>query len=47
MRTMRAGEWTVCMVPRTEWVGDLDGYLREILGRVPLAINESLGTVTD
>jgi site-specific DNA recombinase len=45
---LAAGEWTVALHPRTEWIGDLDGYWREIAGRVPLLINnESLTTVSD
>jgi hypothetical protein len=44
---LSVGQWTVAMVPRAEWIGDLDGYWQEILGRVPLTINESLGTVSD
>jgi hypothetical protein len=30
-----------------EWVGDLDGYYREITGRVPLRINESSMSTSD
>jgi site-specific DNA recombinase len=34
------GQWTVAMYPREEWIGDLNGYWTEILGRVPLTIKE-------
>jgi hypothetical protein len=46
-RLLAAGQWTLALYPREEWVGDLDGYWREVAGRVPLTINESLATTND
>ena len=40
-------KWTVALYPRTEWQGDLDGYWREIVERVPLTINEHGTTLED
>jgi hypothetical protein len=37
--------WIVVPEPRGEWVGDLDGYWREILGPTALPINETLRTL--
>jgi site-specific DNA recombinase len=39
------GSWVVFPQPRGEWIGDLDGYWREILGPTALPINEALRTI--
>jgi len=44
---LAVGDWTVTLFPRLEWVGDLDGYYREITGRLPLTINESSMSTSD
>jgi hypothetical protein len=47
MPQLAVGDWTVTLCPRLEWVGDLDGYYREITGRLPLTINESSMSTSD
>jgi site-specific DNA recombinase len=44
---LEVGSWSVSLHPRIEWDDDFDGYWREILGRVPLSINESATPVSD
>jgi hypothetical protein len=44
---LELGKWTVALYPREEWQGDLDGYWQEIVGRVPLTINEQGSTLAD
>lgn len=44
---LAVGDWTVTLFPRLVWIGDLDGYYREITGRLPLAINESSMSTSD